>query len=134
MEAWTSVLLASPWVRWLHTNTMAVQGATPNRIIPAMYCCASAAGTRPVKTRSKNGTPRAAIENADAGAIDFTAHQASLLHDLEVLRHRRLGEVQFVHNLPRKCTCCGAGSSRSAQSSGEQNAIVKIRYGGLSCV
>ena len=40
---------------------MAVQGATPSRIMPAMYCCASAGDTHPAKTNSKKNTPRVAM-------------------------------------------------------------------------
>jgi len=46
---------------WLQTNTMAVQGATPSRIMPAMYCCADCGSTQGANRCWKNSTPSAAI-------------------------------------------------------------------------
>ena len=40
---------------------IAVQGAAPSRISPAMYCCASAGAIRSTKTTSKKRTPRPAM-------------------------------------------------------------------------
>ena len=34
----TSVYAGSPFVSWLHTNTIAVHGAVPNRTAPIRYC------------------------------------------------------------------------------------------------
>ena len=43
------------------TKTMAVQGAAPSRISPAMYCCASAGAIQAAKTCSKKSTASAAM-------------------------------------------------------------------------
>jgi hypothetical protein len=42
---------------------MAVQGATPRRIMPAMYCVASPGSTRSANSTRKNSQPNAAMEN-----------------------------------------------------------------------
>ncbi len=44
------VKLALPRHRLLQTKTIAVQGAAPSRIRPAMYCCASAGAIHGAKT------------------------------------------------------------------------------------
>ena len=56
-----SVKSGSPSQRLLHTNTIAVQGATPSRIMPAMYSLADCGSTHGAKMYWKNSTPRAAM-------------------------------------------------------------------------
>ena len=45
------------------SDIMAVHGATPSRIRPAIYWVASSGGIRPAKKTRKNNTPNAAIVN-----------------------------------------------------------------------
>ena len=45
IDTCNNVKFGSPLVRLLHTKTIAVHGATPNRIIPAIYSFASSGET-----------------------------------------------------------------------------------------
>ena len=55
--------MGSPLVRLLQTNTIAVHGATPNNIIPAMYCLESSGESKLEKNISKKRIPNIAIVN-----------------------------------------------------------------------
>ena len=46
-----------------HTNTIAVQGAAPKRIMPAIYCPAVPGSMKGAKISSKNRRPSAAMVN-----------------------------------------------------------------------
>lgn len=62
-ETCTSVCAGSPLVRWLHTNTIAVQGATPNNTAPVTKSCARPAGMKDWKMTLKNRVASPNIKN-----------------------------------------------------------------------
>src|SRR3990172_12364107 len=59
----TRVYAGSPSVRWLHTKTMAVQGAAARMMTPAMYWSASAGVIQAEKMWRKKTHPISAMEN-----------------------------------------------------------------------
>lgn len=65
-ETCTSVCAGSPFVRLLHTNTIAVHGATPSNTAPVTKSCASSAG---MKARNMTLKNRAARPNMRKGLM-----------------------------------------------------------------
>ena len=94
-ETWTSVYVASPRVSWLQTKTIAVHGAAPRRIMPAMYSRASAGSTQSTNKTSKKSRPEGGHRERLHEPVDDDRERQSLRSVSDMAKRR---EVDVHHH------------------------------------